>query len=58
MLKVFHRKPLYVSEAVVSTPPNTVKANKSIPSKVNTFIAVRSRKRDNFTKTSNQTDNK
>ena len=48
---------LNVSEVVVSTPPNTVKANKTNPSKVNSFITVRPRKGDHFSKTSNQDDN-
>ena len=48
---------LNLSEAIVSTPPNTVKANKTNLSKVNPFIAVRPRKVDNFSKTSNQNDN-
>ena len=48
---------LNVSEAVVSTPPNTVKENKTNPSKVNPFIAVRPRKGDNFSKTTTQDDN-
>ena len=46
-----------VSEVVVSSPPNTVKANKTNPSKVNSFITVRPRKGDHFSKTSNQDDN-
>ena len=46
-----------VSEVVVSTPPNTVKANKTDPSKVNSFITVRPRKGDFFSKTSNQDGN-
>ena len=48
---------LNLSEAVVSSPPNTVKANKANPSKANPFIAVRPRNWDNFSKTSNQDDN-
>ena len=51
------QKTLNVSEVVVSTPPNTVKANNTNPSKVNSFITVRPRKGDNFSKTSNQDDN-
>ena len=47
---------LNLSEAVVSSPPNTVKANKTNPSKANPFIAVRPRNGDNFSKTSNQDD--
>ena len=46
-----------VSEVVVSTPPNTIKANKTNPSKVNSFITMRPRKGDHFSKTSNQGDN-
>ena len=38
---------LNVSEAVASTPPNTVKANKTNSSKVNPFAVVRPRKGDN-----------
>ena len=48
---------LNVSEVVVSTPSNTVKANKTNPSKVNSFITVRPRKGDHFSMTSNQDDN-
>ena len=48
---------LNVSEVVVSTPPNTAKANKTIPCKANSFITVRPRKGDHFSKTSNQDDN-
>ena len=48
---------LHLSEAVVSTPPNTVKVNKTNLSKVNPFIKVRPRKEDDFSKTSNQNDN-
>ena len=48
---------LNVSEAVVSTPPNTVKANKTNPGKFNPFIKVRPRKGDIFSKTLNQDDN-
>ena len=46
-----------VSEAAVLTPSNSVKANKANLSKVNPFIPVRPRKKDNFSKTSNQDDN-
>ena len=48
---------LNVSAVVVSTPPNKVKANKTNPSNVNSFITVRPRKGDHFSKTSNQDDN-
>ena len=41
---------LNLSEAVVSSPPNLVKANKTNPSKVNPFLAVRPRKGDHFSK--------
>ena len=43
-----------LSEAVASSPPNLVKANKANPSKVNPFITVRPRKGDHFSKTPNQ----
>ena len=49
---------LNLSEAVVSSPPNLVNADKTVPSKVNPFIAVRPRKGDHFSKTPNQDDNK
>ena len=45
---------LNLSEAVASSPPNLVKANKANPSKVNPFITVRPRKGDDFSKTPNQ----
>ena len=48
---------LNVLEAGVSTPPNTIKANKANPGKANPFIAVRPRKGNNIRKTSNQDDN-
>ena len=44
-----------ISEAVVSTAPNTVKAITTNSSKVNLFITVRPR--DDFSKTSNQDNN-
>ena len=47
---------LNLSEAVVSSPPNLVNANKTNTNKVNPFIAVRPRKRDYFRKTPNQDD--
>ena len=46
---------LNISEAVVSTAPNTVKAITTNSSKVNLFITVRPR--DDFSKTSNQDNN-
>ena len=48
---------LNISAVVVSTPTNTVKANKTNPIKVNSFITVRPRKGNHFSKTSNQDDN-
>ena len=48
---------LNISEAVVSTAPNTVKAITTNSSKVNLFITVRPRERDDFSKTSNQDNN-
>ena len=48
---------LNVSEVVLSTPLNTVKANKTNPSKVNSFITARPRKGGHCSKTSNQDDN-
>ena len=48
---------LNLSEAVVSSPPNLVNANKTNTNKVNPFIAVRPRKRDDFSKTPNQDGN-
>ena len=55
--EIISQETLNVSEVVVSTPPNTVKANKTNPSKVSSFITVRPRKGDHFSKTSNQDDN-
>ena len=46
-----------VSEAVVSTPRNTIKANKTNPSTVNPFATVRPRNVYHFSKTSNKDDN-
>ena len=43
-----------LSEAVASSPPNLIKANKANPSKVNPFITVIPRKGDHFSKTPNQ----
>ena len=43
-----------LSEAVTSSSPNLVNANKANPSKVNPFIAMRPRKKDHFSKTSNE----
>ena len=51
------QKTLNLSGSVISTPPNTLKANKTNPNKVNPFIAVRPRRGDDFSKTSNQDDN-
>ena len=48
---------LNLSKAVLFSPPNLVNANKTNPSKVNPFIAVRPRKGDHFSKTPNQDDN-
>ena len=48
---------LNLSEAAVSSPPNLVNASKTNPSKVNSFITVRPRKGDYFSKTPNQDDN-
>ena len=51
-----------LSEAVLSSPSNLVSANKvnankTTSSKGNLFIAVRPRKGDHFSKTTNQDDN-
>ena len=51
------KETLNISEVVVSTPPNTVKANKTNPRKINYFITVRPRKGDHFGKGPNQDDN-
>ena len=48
---------LNLSEAVASSPPNLIKANKTNSSKVNHFITVKLRKGDHFSKTPNQDDN-
>ena len=55
--EILSQETLNLSEAVVSSPPNLVNANKTNPSKVNPFIAVRPRKGDHFSKTPNQDDN-
>ena len=55
--KTLSQETLNFSEAVVSSPPNLVNANKANPSKVNRFIAVRPRKGDHFRKTPNQDGN-
>ena len=49
-------KALNLSEAVASSSPNLVKANKTNPSKVNPFITLRPRKGDHFSKIPNQDD--
>ena len=56
-IETISQETLNVSEVAVPTLPNTVKANKTNPSKVNSFITVRPRKGDHFSKTSNQDDN-